>query len=155
MIPTKDVHIERTFDAPIDLIWTMGTQAEHCSHWDGPNGAQIPSAEMDVRVGGRRRITMEMHTPAGPMRMHFVEGHGPGNRHRHDASPRPRTAPLTTGAPQDPDQWPREPPRASTRLPSRARSPPRPPVTRLASALSDADNGHPLRQNPSEEDLGA
>jgi uncharacterized protein YndB with AHSA1/START domain len=69
---TKDVQIERTFDAPIDLIWAMWTEAEHFSHWYGPNGAQIPSAEMDVQVGGTRRITMEMDTPAGPMRMYFI-----------------------------------------------------------------------------------
>ncbi len=69
---TKDVHIERTFDAPIDLIWAMWTEAEHFCHWYGPNGAQIPSAEMDVQVGGTRRITMDMDTPAGPMRMYFI-----------------------------------------------------------------------------------
>lgn len=72
MSHTKDVQIERTFDAPIDLIWAMWTEAEHFSHWYGPNGAQIPSAEMDVQVGGTRRITMEMDTPAGPMRMYFI-----------------------------------------------------------------------------------
>ena len=72
MNSTKDVQIERTFDAPIDLIWAMWTEAEHFSRWYGPNGAQIPSAEMNVRIGGTRRITMEMDTPAGPMRMYFI-----------------------------------------------------------------------------------
>jgi uncharacterized protein YndB with AHSA1/START domain len=72
MTDTKDVKIERTFDAPIDLIWAMWTEAEHFANWYGPMGAKIPKAEMDVRIGGRRRISMEMETPGGPMQMFFV-----------------------------------------------------------------------------------
>jgi uncharacterized protein YndB with AHSA1/START domain len=29
MTATKDVRIERTFDAPMDLIWAMWTEPEH------------------------------------------------------------------------------------------------------------------------------
>ena len=72
MTDTKNVQIERTFDAPIDLIWAMWTQAEHFANWYGPMGARIPQADMDVRVGGRRHIAMEMDTPRGPMKMFFV-----------------------------------------------------------------------------------
>jgi uncharacterized protein YndB with AHSA1/START domain len=68
----KDVRIERTFNAPIDLIWAMWTEPEHFANWYGPMGAKIPKAEMDVRVGGRRRITMAMETSRGPMEMFFV-----------------------------------------------------------------------------------
>lgn len=72
MSNADDVRIERTFDAPIDLVWSMWTEAEHFANWYGPMGATIPTAEMDVRVGGRRRIAMEMETPGGPMQMFFV-----------------------------------------------------------------------------------
>jgi uncharacterized protein YndB with AHSA1/START domain len=72
MTDTKDVQIERTFDAPIDLIWAMWTDSEHFAHWYGPMGATIPKAHMDVRVGGRRHIAMEMETPGGLMQMFFV-----------------------------------------------------------------------------------
>ncbi len=72
MTETKDVQIERTFDAPIDLIWAMWTESEHFANWYGPMGAKIPKAEMDLRVGGRRHIAMEMETPGGPMQMFFV-----------------------------------------------------------------------------------
>jgi len=68
----KNVQIERTFDAPIDLIWSMWTEAEHFANWYGPMGATIPKAEMDVTVGGKRHIGMEMETPGGPMQMFFV-----------------------------------------------------------------------------------
>jgi len=72
MPDTKDVQIERIFDASIDLIWAMWTEAEHFANWYGPMGAKIPRAEMDVRVGGARRIAMEMDTPRGPMQMFFI-----------------------------------------------------------------------------------
>ncbi len=72
MIDTKDVQIERTFDAPIDVIWAMWTEAEHFANWYGPMGAKIPTADMDVRVGGRRHIAMEIDTPGGQMQMYFV-----------------------------------------------------------------------------------
>ncbi|MBT8213481.1 MAG: SRPBCC domain-containing protein, partial [Acidimicrobiia bacterium] len=38
----------------------------------GPTGASIPVAKLDVRVGGKRHICMEMQTPNGPMQMWFT-----------------------------------------------------------------------------------
>ena len=67
MVSQDAVVIERSFDAPIDLIWQMWTEPEHFSAWYGPEGASIPVAEMDVRVGGTRLVCMEVRTPGGPM----------------------------------------------------------------------------------------
>jgi uncharacterized protein YndB with AHSA1/START domain len=66
------VVIERIFDAPVELIWQMWTDAEHFKAWYGPDGATIPIAKMDVRVGGTRLVCMEMQTPNGPMQMWFA-----------------------------------------------------------------------------------
>jgi uncharacterized protein YndB with AHSA1/START domain len=66
------VVIERSFDAPADLIWQMWTDPEHFKAWYGPDGATIPVAKMDVRVGGTRLVCMEMPAPDGPMRMWFT-----------------------------------------------------------------------------------
>ncbi len=56
----KDViMIERTFNAPVDLIWKMWTQREHFKNWYGPQGFAISIAEMDVRVGGKHLFCME------------------------------------------------------------------------------------------------
>ena len=66
------VVIERTFDAPVDLIWQMWTEPEHFRAWYGPDGATIPVAKMDVRVGGSRLVCMEMQTPNGTMQMWFT-----------------------------------------------------------------------------------
>ena len=64
--------IERTFDAPVNLVWSMWTDPEHFQTWYGPEGASIPVARMDVRVGGTRLICMEMATPNGTMEMWFT-----------------------------------------------------------------------------------
>jgi uncharacterized protein YndB with AHSA1/START domain len=66
------VVIERSFDAPVDLIWQMWTDPEHFKAWYGPDGATIPVAKMDVRVGGTRLVCMEMQSPGGPMQMWFT-----------------------------------------------------------------------------------
>jgi uncharacterized protein YndB with AHSA1/START domain len=65
------VRIERTIDAPPDLVWQMWTEPEHFKEWYGPDSATIVVASMDVRVGGTRRVCMEMQTPNGAMRMWF------------------------------------------------------------------------------------
>ena len=64
--------LERTFDAPIQLVWAMWTDPHHFRAWYGPAGATIPVASMDVRVGGSRLVGMEMQTPDGPVRMWFA-----------------------------------------------------------------------------------
>lgn len=69
---SQDVVIERTFDAPVELVWQLWTDPEHFKEWYGPGGATIPVAEMDVRVGGKRLLCMAMDTPGGPMEMWFT-----------------------------------------------------------------------------------
>ena len=66
---TDAVVIERIFDAPVDLVWQLWTQPGHFKQWYGPNGATVPTAEMDLRVGGKRLVCMEMQTPGGSMQM--------------------------------------------------------------------------------------
>lgn len=69
------VVLDRTIDAPIELVWRMWTEPEHFAAWYGPDGASIPIAELDVRVGGTRRVCMQVDTPNGPMRMWFGGEH--------------------------------------------------------------------------------
>jgi uncharacterized protein YndB with AHSA1/START domain len=70
-VPRDAVVIERSFDAPVDLIWRMWTDPEHFRAWYGPDGASIPVAKMDVRVGGTRLVCMEMDTSGSPTQMWF------------------------------------------------------------------------------------
>ncbi len=69
------VMIERTFDAPAALVWQMWTEPHHFEAWYGPDGVTISVAAMDVRVGGRRLVSMTMETPGGPMQMWFGGEH--------------------------------------------------------------------------------
>jgi uncharacterized protein YndB with AHSA1/START domain len=68
----KWVRIEREFDAPVATIWGMWTDPELFKAWYGPRGMSIPVAEMDVKVGGSRKICMEMTSSERPMKMWFT-----------------------------------------------------------------------------------
>ena len=70
--PTDRVVIERTLDAPPSVVWRMWTDPERFASWYGPDGASIPTVQMEVAVGGRRLVCMEMQTPNGAMQMWFV-----------------------------------------------------------------------------------
>ncbi len=65
------VVIQRRFDAPIELVWKMWTDPALFASWYGPSGANVPVAKMNVEVGGKRLICMEMATPKGTMQMWF------------------------------------------------------------------------------------
>lgn len=69
---TQWVLIERSFDAPIDAVWNMWTDPALFSKWYGPNGMTVPVAEMDLTIGGTRKICMEMSRPDGTMSMWFT-----------------------------------------------------------------------------------
>ena len=71
-VPQDAVVIERSFDAPPDLVWQMWTEPEHFKAWYGPDGAAVPVAKMDVRAGGSRLVCLEMDTPGGLRRMWFT-----------------------------------------------------------------------------------
>lgn len=66
------VRIEREFEAPINLIWEMWTDPALFKQWYGPSGMSIPTAEMDVRVGGTRKVCMAMQSPERSMEMWFT-----------------------------------------------------------------------------------
>ena len=66
------VRIEREFDAPIDVVWNMWVDPERFKSWYGPMGMTVPVAEMNVVVGGIRKVCMEMKSPDRTMSMWFT-----------------------------------------------------------------------------------
>ena len=52
--------IERTFDAPRELVWKMWTEPEHFSYWWGGSMLEVPvdRTVFDVRPGGEWKTTM-------------------------------------------------------------------------------------------------
>lgn len=64
-VPAVDpvIIMERTFDAPRDLVWDALTDPKQVAKWYGGYGFENPVCEMDVRPGGRWRHVMR--TPDG------------------------------------------------------------------------------------------
>ena len=69
MADGNDLVLERTLDAPIDLVWEAYTNPEHMKRWFAPKPYEISQIELDLRPGGVFRIRM-----VGPDG--FDTGHG-------------------------------------------------------------------------------
>ena len=69
---TAWVRIERLLDARIEDVWNMWTDPELFKTWYGPNGMTVPVADMDLTVGGTRKVCMEMTSPTRTMSMWFI-----------------------------------------------------------------------------------
>ncbi len=59
-IQDRILSIERTFDAPIALVWEAWTAPEHIAYWWGPQGMKTKIVEHQFEVGGKWKYTMEM-----------------------------------------------------------------------------------------------
>lgn len=55
--------ITRVFDAPVERLWAVWTEAEHLKHWWGPKGMTMAVAQLDLRPGGVFHYSLR--TPAG------------------------------------------------------------------------------------------
>ena len=69
MTDHTDLVLERTLDAPIDLVWEAFTNPQHIKQWFAPRPYQITECELDLRPGGIFRVRM-----VGPD--NFDTGHG-------------------------------------------------------------------------------
>lgn len=63
-----ELHIERVFDAPRELVWKAFTDPDQISKWFGPVGYSVPreSVDVDLRVGGQQKLTMVPDSPEYP-----------------------------------------------------------------------------------------
>ncbi len=59
----QELILERTFDAPRELVFRVWTDPKHLAKWWGPKDYTNPVCELDLRPGGAIRI--EMHSPDG------------------------------------------------------------------------------------------
>ena len=64
-VPTKELIIERVFDAPRERVFDVFTQPEHLQKWWGPKMVGIPVAEFEARPGGN--IFIAERAPDGAM----------------------------------------------------------------------------------------
>ena len=56
----RTLSLERTFDAPIQLVWDAWTQPEHIAQWWGPKGMETRVLEHNFKVGGTWKYAMTM-----------------------------------------------------------------------------------------------
>ena len=59
-LETRTLTIEKTFDAPLDLVWEAWTQPEHIAHWWSPKGMPLDVVEYEFKVGGIWKYQMMM-----------------------------------------------------------------------------------------------
>lgn len=69
MSDNLDLVLERTINAPRDLVWEAWTNPEHLKRWFAPKPYEISELELDLRPGGIFRLRM-----VGPDG--FDTGHG-------------------------------------------------------------------------------
>lgn len=69
MADDLDLVLERTIDAPLDLVWKAYTDPQHLKRWFAPKPYAISEIELDLQPGGIFRIRM-----VGPDG--FDTGHG-------------------------------------------------------------------------------
>ncbi len=55
--------LERTYDAPAELIWELWTTAAGLEEWFAPDGFESRVSELELRPGGQLRYTMTATTP--------------------------------------------------------------------------------------------
>jgi uncharacterized protein YndB with AHSA1/START domain len=69
MMSDLDLVLERTLDAPVDLVWEAYTNPEHMKRWFAPRPYEVTEMELDLKPGGIFRLRMQ--GPDG-----FDTGHG-------------------------------------------------------------------------------
>ena len=65
--------LERTFEAPAELVWELWTTAAGLQEWWAPDGFETRVSELELRPGGELRYTM---TAAAPEQIAFVRNLG-------------------------------------------------------------------------------
>lgn len=80
-VPTE-LHLQRVFKAPVELVFAVWTSPAHLAEWWGPTGFTNPHCEFERRAGGILEI--DMRAPDGtiyPMAGTVVEFYPPHRLH--------------------------------------------------------------------------
>src|SRR6266849_4624648 len=54
----QEITIERVFNAPLDLVWSVWSDPEHLKNWWGPFGFTNTFEEFEFHTGGNWRFVM-------------------------------------------------------------------------------------------------
>jgi uncharacterized protein YndB with AHSA1/START domain len=72
-IVREDLVVTRIIDAPLDLVWKAWTEPEHVMKWWGPKHYTSPSAQIDLREGGKFIFCMRAPEDQGGQE-HYTSG---------------------------------------------------------------------------------
>jgi len=77
----KRVTLERTYAAPIAMVWELWTTKDGIESWWGPHGFRVEVHSIDLRVGGELHYSM---IAAAPEMIDFMKKNGmkPVTRHK-------------------------------------------------------------------------
>lgn len=59
-LANRTLTIEKTFNAPVQVVWDAWTQSEHILKWWAPPGMDITVLEHNFTVGGKWKYSMPM-----------------------------------------------------------------------------------------------
>ncbi len=59
-LKNRTLTIEKTLNAPVNVVWAAWTQPEHIAQWWGPMGMETTVLQHDFEVGGRWKFSMHM-----------------------------------------------------------------------------------------------
>ncbi|MFC5471149.1 SRPBCC family protein [Cohnella suwonensis] len=62
-VQDREIVLNRTFNAPRELVWAVWSIPEHLAKWWGPTGFSITTTRFEFKVGGVWRFAM--HGPDG------------------------------------------------------------------------------------------
>ena len=66
MAEELDLVLERTLDAPVDLVWKAYTDPEHLKRWFAPKPYEISEIELDLRPAGSSASAWSAPTASTP-----------------------------------------------------------------------------------------
>ena len=69
----RQLTLERTYHAPLDLIWELWTTRDGIESWWGPEGFQTTVQKLELKVGGTLIYTF---TAVGPEQIAFMKQSG-------------------------------------------------------------------------------
>lgn len=55
----RELSFDRSYPAPLDLVWQAWTDPRMLREWWGPENTTIPECSIDLRVGGEIYVVME------------------------------------------------------------------------------------------------
>ncbi len=55
----RNLSFERSYAAPIEIVWDAWTRAEMLQAWWGPEKTTVPECTIDLRIGGEIYVVME------------------------------------------------------------------------------------------------